>query len=321
MSKLVYTSNTPFDMQDWALRNNFASVSAGRNCAVAVLKDGTVLKRICKDKDNASCVDENPLENRERTNWRARRMPNYHTKLTLTAENGWDSIRKVSVSRIVGGVVVGLRTDGRCIIHIDPERSTDYGLAMIANSRVANWRDIIEVAVSDAIFGLDRSGKVHHFAFCGPDDYDSVNDWDNVSHIVTGSQNSVFGITHDGRALCAGSNCDEKLRATLSLEREVKDICTTGSECEKVLLLHNDGIVSTARGTLLLENSFAYTFVKLYGHFYHTVFGQTDDLTIIPLLSDFDSSDCERMANWRGIRSFSMGQKGYSRPFAIAVVE
>ncbi len=321
MSKLVYTSNIPFDMSDWSSRDDIIDVAAGCNCVTAVLKDGTVLKKICASKDNTnSSMNKRPLGNWERICLSTNRLPDYRAQLSLSSENGWDTIKQICVSKFMGRTVVGLRANGTCVAYIDPEKNVNPGSALFSNKRISGWRNIVEIAVSDAIFGLDSSGKVHHFSFYKPDDYYLVDEWENVSHIVTGAQNSVFGITNDGRVLCAGSNCDERLCTALSQEKDVKDICATGSECEVVFLLNNDNTISTIKSIRRLESVTESHFIKLFGHFYYTVFAQTDKGTVIPLVSDFDSKDYERISRWNNIYSFSLGQRGYSRPFAIAVL-
>ena len=106
----------------------------------------------------------------------------------------------------------------------------------------------------------------------------------------------------------------------MSQKTNVKDICTTGSECERVIFLHNDGTISCT-DPWLLENTDGHRFVRLLGHFYYSVLAQTEENTIIPVISSFTQSDVDRISGWKGVQSFAMGQKNDSAPFAIAVTE
>ena len=321
MSRIAYTSNIPFDMSDWEIRNDIVKVAAGRNCAMAVLGDGTVLKKTCLNKDNSYQPDINSLSGRDRVLFNLDSDPKYIAQLSLSPESGWSNINQIAISQFVRRIAVGLREDGLVVVHVDREKDCDCGRAVIAYSRVKYWADITEVAVSDAIFALDKTGKVKHYSFYIPEEYYLVDGWQNVVHIVTGIQNSVFGVTHEGRVLCAGGNCSDTLRQTLYNQKDIIDVCTTGSESEHVILIHKDGKITTWDGTPLLEGSNPHRIIKLYGHFYHTVFGLTDNRTLLPLYSIFSQEDNDLIATWKDVRSFALGQKGFSAPFAIAVLD
>lgn len=325
MSKLVYTPNTPFNMSDWESRTDIVSIAAGRNCAMAILQDRTVLKKTYPDSEDLKSYDITELSGRDHLLFQNDSSPEYLAQLSLSPENGWNRIKQLAISHFVSRVVVGLREDGSCIVHVDREKGCDCGRAVIAYTRVDRIRDISEIAVSDAMFALQRNGDVFHFSFYAPDDYYRVNDWHNVKHIVTGAQNSVFGITHDGRVLCAGANCNDDVHKRLSQETDIMDICTTGSEGEWLVLLHRDGTVSSPNASTSLRTRLSevnkYRFVKLYGHFYHTAYGLTEDRSLIPLFSPLSGGDNEVVSGWSSVRSFAIGQKRFSSPFAIAVLD
>lgn len=325
MSRLVFTSNIPFDMTDWESRKDIVSVAAGRNCAMAILQDRTVLKKTCSNSEYKKSYDITELSDRDRFLFEYDSSPEYLAQLSLSPENGWNQIKQLAISHFVNRVVVGLREDGSCIVHVDREKECDCGRAVIAYTRVNRIRDISEIAVSDAVFALQRSGDVFHYSFYDPDDYYRVNDWHNVKHIVTGAENSVFGITHEGRVLCAGSNCNDAVHQLLSVETDIEDLCTVGSEGEWLILLHRDGTVSSPNVSASLNTRLSEAnkqrFVKLYGHFYHTAYGLTEDHALIPLFSPISGCDNEIISIWSGIRSFALGQQGFSSPFAIAVLD
>ena len=174
MSKVVYTSNTPFDMRDWEKRRDIISVSAGRNCAIAVLNDGTVLRK--------TCISSNEINSDQRYNamqshflFGYEQISETMNQRSLISADGWEHFKQVAVSQYAGLVAAGLREDGFCVAWVNPEKKTNCGRAVIANRRIREWREIVEIAVSDAIFALDRSGYVHHLSFYGPDDYYEVN--------------------------------------------------------------------------------------------------------------------------------------------------
>jgi len=325
MSKLVFTSNIPFDITDWESRKDIVSVAAGRNCAMAILQDRTVLKKSCPNSEDTKSYDITELSGRDRLLFKNVSSPEYLAQLSLSPENGWNRIKQLAVSHFVSRVVIGLREDGSCIVHVDREKDCDCGRAAIAYTRVNRIRDISEIAVSDAVFALQRNGDVFHYSFYVPDDYYRVNDWHNVKHIVTGAQNSVFGITHDGKSLCAGANCNDRVHQFLSGETDIEDLCTVGSESEWLILLHKDGTVSSPNVSASLNTRLSEAnrqrFVKLYGHFYHTAYGLTENHTLIPLFSPLSGCDNEIVSSWSGVRSFALGQQGFSSPFAIAVLE
>lgn len=135
----------------------------------------------------------------------------------------------------------------------------DFGAALLRNgtckvfggsspaARASQWRDLVQVASGDALFGLRSDGRVYHAAVQpGHDDYGEVDRWTDVKRIIPcAAQNGVFGIRHDGTVLCAGSNLIHgphgDLREKVARLRAVKDICTTGSECQEVIVLTEDG--------------------------------------------------------------------------------
>lgn len=220
MGKLIVSDNIPFSLADWK-REEITRIWAGCECIMALTADGRVLQKIT-DADLAARTQS------------------------------WTRIREIAVSTCIPGVCIGLVQDGTCLIAKRPVRKFSHRFEQV-NNAVKSWHDIRQVAASDALFALDSQGKVHYVNLsAGYDDYRAVSQWEKVVRLVAGSQNAVFGITGDGRVLCAGSNClhgpHGNLQETLQGMTGVKDLYATGSECEKITLIFSDGRIAAIGG-------------------------------------------------------------------------
>ncbi len=296
--KLLYTPDIGYDMSDWE-KEPIEKVFAGTNCIVAVTSDGRTLQK---------------------TN-----RPQYALRTVY-----WTRIKEISLSLWASCHAIGLVSDGTCMVakralHGLCEQRNQISFYDV-NDEVKSWRDILQVAVSDAYFALDRSGCVHMAApdFYTKADYAEVNEWRNIRRIATGTQNSVFGVTRDGRVLIAGSNLTGKrlLRSDLAKLHDVYDVCATGAECEEVIVALKDGTVMNADGTVLPVK--AYTAPEEDGrgvfqsHFwYETIVLDSDQR--LTRLSHNDVS--EVFKNCPPIASFAVGDNDYGPAFTIAVAE
>lgn len=208
----------------------------------------------------------------------------------------WTRIRQVSLSRWAVGPAIGLVSAGTCLIAkrpvrylTDPRNFSGSVPFDRVNETVRGWKGIVQVAASDAFFALDTSGNVH----CAPLGEDSlrscrtVESWRNVSRIVTGTQGSVFGVTKDGKVLCAGANAERAHNMELSGLAGVMDIAPTGSECEQVIAAFEDGSVRDARTKELLftvsPSRAAGGKMILDAHFGYIVFAQKSDTELYRL--------------------------------------
>ena len=207
MYKLLYTDNVGFDMSDWE-KMQICKVYAGTDCIMAITDTGEVLQKTTSPSVAA------------RTQY-------------------WTRITDIALSKWAPGVAIGLVSDGTCMISKRAVREHDYeGRFDFINNQVKAWTDIVQVAVSDAFFGVDRAGNVHYVSLSrsGTDDYREVIQWKNVKKIVTGNQNSVFAITRDGNVLAEGASCRRgphgDISDKLSVINGVVDIYPTGSGCE-----------------------------------------------------------------------------------------
>lgn len=231
MYRIVYTKSTPFSMKDWN-KESPVKIAAGADCVMAVTADGRALQKITSP------------ENAARTEY-------------------WINIRDLALSKSVPGMAVGLVNDGTCMISKRPVRrlcgDDDEGKRRFdrINNEVRSWKNIVQVAVSDTFFALDSGGRVH-FApvFCG-DDYKDALSWEGIVRIVPGNQNSLFGITAEGKIVSAGYNLTQgphgDVRDALAGLTDVTDICALGSECEEIIYAAGDGTVRSLSGRVIAE--------------------------------------------------------------------
>ncbi len=232
--KLLYTKNIGFNMRDWK-KESIVKVFGGNDCILAVTSDGRTLQKT-KEPDLAV-----------RTEY-------------------WTRIKDISLSSWMRCHAIGLVSDGTCLV---AKRALRYLCELykeqhdsipfdIVNSEVKSWKDIVQTAVSDSYFALDKYGRVHVASASrnNQNEYASVSEWRNVKRIVTGPQNSVFGITRDGRILCAGENLihgphGSGYPSELAKLSGVYDLCAMGSECEDILIAMKDGTLLNYRGEIL----------------------------------------------------------------------
>jgi len=200
----------------------YKSVFAGSDCLIAITSAGKLLQ-----KTWGSAVSLNEY-----------------------AYNGMD-LSKIAVSNACPGMTMALDSDGYC--RIERNGISRYCTSSECRLRVlqaaAQWKGITDIAVSDAFFGLDTAGRVHVAALSdrGQTEYASAEKWENVTRIAVGLQNAIFGVTRDGRVLCAGANClngpHGDISGILAGLNGVAAIGAMGSECEEILVFFRDGRV------------------------------------------------------------------------------
>ncbi len=234
MGKLFYTGDIGFDMSDWE-GEEIRSVSAGTGCAAAVTEDGRALMK-WREPDSfrppfGYLFDTDPLRRRRGTH----PLP-------------WEGTRQIALSGIFPGMVIGLTDRGTC--EVSGRYTGDI------RARVAMWRDIVQVAASDAFFGLDSSGRVRFEPIWTefPEDYAETAGWRDVKRIAVGRMNSVFGITSGGRILRAGANLKRgpnwDAYGILRGFEGAADIAAAGPYCEKIYIAREDGSIAEYAGRL-----------------------------------------------------------------------
>jgi len=290
LGKLLKTSGCPFSFDDWA-GERIIKVFAGLECVMALTADGVVLQKVLDDALAA------------RTEF-------------------WKNIKDISLSNCFPSLAVGLLNDGTCMVSKRPLRKICEmnGIQFDdINNRIKALRDIVEVAVSDAVFALDKYGRVHHIALSRYDNYNKVETFENVDRIITGNQCAVFCITKDSKVLCDGSNCVSgphgELKNTLSGVDNVADICVMGSECEQIVLAFKDATVKDLFGD---ELDFKYGFSPCKSNFCLSALSVGDGFVKFIDYSFPAKEELEEIEK-TAVSSFAVGiGKGFT-PFAVAV--
>jgi hypothetical protein len=223
MFKKIHTVDCPFDLADWPARK-ISWLFAGKDCVMALTNDGDVLQ---KTLDPALSI-----------------RPEYWTRIT-----------DIAISQYWPALAVGLVSDGTCMVAKRALRRCCEirGISFDAvNEQIKALKDIVAVRVSDAIFALDKFGRVHHIPLDREDRYQEVDGWEKIRYLSVGKQASVFGIDEAGHVRCAGANVSQgphgDLRPRLAAQEGVVDVASMGSEGELLLLMKEDGSVEDLNG-------------------------------------------------------------------------
>lgn len=293
MKELLYTKNIGFDLSDWK-RKCIRKVYAGTNCIMAITDEGEVLQKTLRPE--------------------------------VAARTGyWTRITEIALSNWASGFAIGLVSDGTCMIAKRAVREVDEECRFdIINNQIKSWKNIVQVAASDAFFGLDKAGNVRYVPLhrTGIDDYRGVEQWQNVKKIVTGLQNSVFAVTADGTVLVEGGNCRRGPKGDIcrytSQRKDVVDLFPTGSECEELFMLLKDGTVVDLFGNKITALTLPLTEKALDGTFSRFAIANDGGNRLIDLCRGCR----EALRPRRGrIISFAAGDINYRNPFIIAVEE
>ncbi len=219
--KIISTNKSlPFDFKAWDAKC-ITHLYAGMNAVMAVTADGRVL----------------------------------HTgrDCSFSYANYWRDVHHLAISNWMPGAVMAVTKDGRCLVSAHafenmPEAANVY-------SKVSHWHSINQAVASDGFFAVDFFGKVHIAPFSKNHSYKEAENWDNIARLAVGNQDSLFGITREGKVLCAGANLTNgphgNLRKKLSEISGVVDICAIGSECQRILIAFKNGTVTDLDGNKL----------------------------------------------------------------------
>lgn len=303
MKKLYYTKNLEFKMRDWK-REPIVKVYAGTNCIMAVTSDGRTLQKTTDAK-------------------------------LAPRTQYWTRVRQIAVSKWAGGHAIGLISDGTCMIAkrfvryaTENELFDDMLPFDTINNEVRSWINIKQVAVSDTFFGLDRNGKVHisPLSRSEREEYVEIRSWTDIARIVTGMQDSVFGIRKDGSVLCAGENLtggsDGGIRRRLAGLKNVTDVCTTGAESGQIFIAYNDGTVTDLSGKIIFDKALPVMPEDGVSVFQSHFRGEVIILDNRKRLVRLQQGDqTEVFKRCPAISSFAVGDVGYGDPFVLAVAE
>lgn len=125
---------------------------------------------------------------------------------TNAAMPAWTGIRDAVVLRLASPDVVlvaGLRSDGT-VMRVAVGRQGMYSL-LPGSCEVSGWRDVVQLAGTDRIYGLRSDGTVLQAGVEGYSPEISVAEWEDVRELVsTGGE--IFGITGTGAVLSERSD-------------------------------------------------------------------------------------------------------------------
>lgn len=291
MAGVTATQSCPFSFVEWFFKD-ITAVYAGKGCVMAMTGQGEVLQKV-SNPDLAARMEY------------------------------WTNIQEIAISQCFDSLALGLEKDGTCMVAKRALRRcceiTGVSFDWV-NSQIRELKQIVKICVSDAIFALDSRGKVHCIPLTRQHDYHGVASWENIVHICAGNQCSVFGITAEGKVLCAGHNCVAgprgDLREKLASCRDVADICSLGSEGERVVLAFRDGTAADLSGEPILSgiaDRFQSNFCL------GAVLRRDGTLDFIPYHYP-QTEDLEKLKN-KPIKSFAVGLTENYNPFVIAVKE
>ena len=298
MGKLICTSNTPFPLEDWADLNP-KKIVAGMNCIMVLTEEGEAFQKISRPG-------------------------------LAIREDYWYDLKDIALSKSCEGAAIGLMNDGTCMISkrflrtfLREQNCRDTDFHHI-NDTVKSWRNIVQVACSDAFFALDAEGRVHYMSFCrGTDGYYETRFWENVAKIVPGpTQHAIFGITREGRVLCAGRNCTQGpqggIRGKLAKFENVADIAASGAEGSRVYLVLRDGTLVDPEGRVLRRDC-AVQGRCLEGHYWlPAVRLATGSLAPI----DWSCTGfLPEISGWAHVQDFALGNQEWDPPFALALTD
>ena len=285
MFEKIRKKDCPFDLSDWPTRK-ILRLFAGKDCVMALTNDGQVLQ---KTTDPALAI-----------------RPEYWTRIT-----------DIAISQYWPALAVGLVSDGTCMVGKRALRNSceirEISFEAV-NARVKALKNIVEIRVSDAIFALDETGRVHHIPLDREDWYQEVDSWENIRHIAVGNQCAVFGIDGEGRVHCAGANLTEgphgDMRPRLAALEGVRDICAMGSECEMILLAKDDGSLEVLdRAACKLQDAGMLGFCSNFR--LAAALGENGQL----YCCRYPDSEWEKTA--RGVRTAAVGLDEHYMPFLV----
>ncbi|MBQ7093500.1 MAG: hypothetical protein IJN84_03230 [Clostridia bacterium] len=285
--KIISTNKyLPLDFSKWDAKR-IARLYAGINTLMAVTADGRV----------------------------------FHTghNCSFGYTDNWRFVNQLAISNWMPGAVMAVTKEGRCLVSRQALESVPD--ATNVYNKVSQWGSITQAVASDGFFTLDVFGKVHIAPFGKNHSYEEAENWENIAHLAVGNQDSLFGITKNGRVLCAGANLTNgphgNLREKLNELSGVVDICAIGAECERILIAFENGTVTDLDGNKLdirhkdkngvFVSNFAIAAIK----------NADDGIDFQPYF--FPDEDKLKIFNKRDIRSVAVGHIDNSTPFVVAL--
>ena len=235
----------------------------------------------------------------------------------------------VAISKVYKGLCVGLHEDGTCMLlrGITPENTRTNNFQeeklLWIDDTIRRWRDVIQLAVSDAIFALHIDGTVSCCEFSRPftkPSYGRVQCWEGIRKLVVGSQCSVAGITHEGTILVDGHNLirNQDRIAKSSKRIDITDIILGGSECERILFLDKEGHICDFDGEVVYPGIFR----DVLGNWDYTLLARDFKQKLHVLdpgcFHIAYEGECEA---WGRVSSYAILNQGFDQGAVVAVCE
>lgn len=314
MTKLLFTENIPFDMTDWADRNDIAEVFAGNSCIMARTEDGSVLRKCNAEGSVINTCD----------------LGSHIQAGSFTSADpelkGWKDLKHISVSWDLPGLALGARQDGTVAALLPSGRIGGSDPFAVAKA-VSGWRDVVEVAAAGDLFALTKSGTLRSWVFPGqtgasafssaPGWYERSKDFSFVNHIRGGMQSICVLSGMTGRVSYI---CDSELEkhGIRHVYDGVIDLIETGSDTEELLLVTCEHELKVVQGSD--ERVLAHGVEKVVGELY-CVLALTTERTLIPVFRNHPQT--AEALEWKGIMNAAVGFSGWhpDTAYVIAVAD
>ena len=246
-------------------------------------------------------------------------------------EQYWTRVVDVAISGFAEGMCVGLIADGTCMLSKRALRSiaTCYHETLQSQNReferinntIKSWTNVIQLAVSDAIFALHEDGTVSCCEFSRPfteSKYRHVQSWCGIRKVVVGSQDSIVGITDDGQIRVDGYNLlpreNEIVRSGSRID--AVDVVLGGSECERILFLDREGYIRDMDGNVTYPG----TYTDVLGNWDYTLLARDAEQKLHVL-----DAGCYHIANegecesWGRVSSYAILNQEFGKGAVVAV--
>ena len=245
-------------------------------------------------------------------------------------EQYWTRVTDVALSSCIEGMCVGLIEDGTCMLSKRALRwwldALYRGMRLdrefdLVNNAVKAWTQVVQIAVSDAIFALRSDGTVCCCELTPAHErpqYRQVRFWRDVRRLVVGNQCSVAGITGDGRILLDGANLERKQDRVLEISGRfaVRDILLGGSECERMLFLDTEGHIRDLKGSIVFPG----VYTDALSHWDYTLLARDESRRLHVLDGGcFQMATEAECAAWGPVSSYAIMGQGTGKGAVVAL--
>lgn len=176
---------------------NIKKISAGAFATIGLKEDGTVVRATEESKEGYIIPGWDNIVDIKCGSGFAAGLTEDGKVVTLGFDkkiadgiNNWRDIVSISGA---GDYIVGLKKDGTVISSLP---KNNIGLA------VSNWKDISQLSAGGSmVVGIKKDGTIITTSESGKDFEDEVNNWKNISQVVSGGGYLTVGIENDGTVI------------------------------------------------------------------------------------------------------------------------